>query len=1351
MVALLRVPVVLWLLLATLASLSFAALIPGPLVAMRTYSDLCTGANCTNSFYNVPNQCNPIWTSSGSIARYTTMPEACSMSAGFCSTTRYSDAACTMDSRSVTLTMRSVGLHANNESYWTFETSDDPSGPAKKPFIYLEQRSLAITATTKFGGIHSLTIPNAVGCQSVTDQSTGTAIRSALVTSTCADNDPFIQLSVFTSTDCSSPSGSTSLIADMSARVDPRNGSLSVPSIYSGGLQTTAKCYGGTANTLQGTFGVVYISYSTASCDAPTNSNWFVNAAVGSCVPLRLSGANTTVVNWVQILQQCSTEDRYLSYHLYSTSTCTGSYIVQQVTLGVCSRGYDVFAKYECLTSLSTPATQNMISFNISSSDGLSYRNYAFKNAAASCQPAPAIDKGGQIDFYFKSPTGCTRDPLQLMVFGLYSDASCSTVSMLSGSVNDAITDMTNAYNRSLSYSISCLNAATSTTSTKVPRLYFDVLGLASCTAETPSGVYATVSARNDDDSIGVCTPITYLNQTVAGYIILPSTCSPELEFVELEFFTSSSCAATGETVAIPLGSDRCHNLPGAQLSIFGGRAVRARCYGGEFTATSALSYAYVEEYDALTSCTSKLSAARSFALAQSTTTCTTAYLWRIDPTPSCVRFEEVCLPGDPVAFLSVSKDSGATYSPYAWKTTYDVGTAPNTTYVASASTFYPPQCNIGILLTSVVANKITCFGTYSVTKPARNLMVSSGLLSTRIYSNTAVNDTCYEALATAPADTTTMPPRSLTHVCSPQDTVIRYETSNSTVCAAVNEANATTIELNVEQSDGSVTTCYQSPSAAAASSDSYVIMETYTSQNCSGSVSNAYNLRNTPEICQANSYGSSIILAETCYEDDPFVTIQVYVNSYCSGIPANYTFRQGSSVCNSESSSIRIRCLLPPSRPSGLVSAHQSKIWFQRTTSTNKRTFVIENGPSITNASCSPLISPTSGVASVIAWARFTDGRCSSEDVMARVSFFSDALCNTTLTDVKALFLGENVTNSASTTNYTMSCYTGGEIVEPKAQSVLVRTAFSDNSCVYTPQTTVTDLHPDECTPVEGPDMATGVSLWVKSDVSCGKASPDATGLNAMNLNYYTSSTCSSSSKYANADHLYPTSGNASIRCSIGNVFSPQYSTSNAYLCAKTRTYQDPCSGSSPGDSFRCIEGAWVSPGSVSTETVVIGSSTTAVVSGNLTVSSSIVVTGASSSLTVTECLYLNGSISITLTSEDLELLTSKYKAYVILSYSGDNCTNASDLSTVSVAITSTDSGCKKLKTSNQSTKQTLTLAFSLDDSNCGKTRWWVILVSVVGALVIIVIAVVLLAVFVPAVRNCIRPFSQKRAPAGV
>lgn len=1347
-----RLPSVLlasWIMLAMVSSLTYAALIPGPLVILRAYSDSCSGPSCVYSFYNVPNQCNPLWASDGTISTYSMMSEVCSMSAGICNTTRYNDAACTISPRVRVLIFTSVGVHANGAYYWTYTTDGGVATAPSKPFIFIEQRTLLGTSSAIFGNVQTLVIPNVAGCQPIYTQGASSAfLGSARVATTCADDDEFVQLAIFPSTDCSAPSGSSSMIADLSARVGSHNGSLATPSYYSGGVQTLAKCYGGITTTTKGSNGVVYFSTSNTSCDAPTGSSWFENAAEGACVPLMVSGLNATVSTWIKILHQCTSADYHLSYDAYTTNDCSGTAKHISVTLDACNRDLTTAATYQCLTKISSPTSLVMVTLNLSRSDAVPYHTYALENSIQTCQPAYSLS--GDIDFYFVSSYGCRTNPLYQIGWTMYSDSTC-TILLTPGTLL-AMGQLVTALNSTFSYAISCPNAASSTPTALI---VYEILGTDSCTASTPSGIYKTMYSANQLD----CTAIYNMDSSLVGYASLSTLCYPENEFQSVSFYSDAACSQDGSLVTLPLGSDRCYNLPTGAVTNFGSRALRAKCYNGDNTG-SALSYAFIEEYTNAEDCestTSKVSPARSFPVAQSTSQSMTVPLWAPSSTVQELRFSEFCHPDDPVAWLSVSSDGGSSWPTYAWKATRNMGTTTQTTtYETSASVYYPPQCNIAVLDGVRTATKITCFGTYLASSTVRNIAVTSGINITRISGVVgAETGTCYASWPVSPNDVLTLPATTFSHACSPLDSTARFLTSDSGVCPTFVAANSSMVELGVAQINGDVLDCYQYPTAAAASSDSYYQLNVFGSSDCSGSLSQTYTLENTAGICQATSSSTGFILAEKCYEDDPFMTVFLYSDASCTTPTSNLTLRQGSSNCNSGTiASVTIRCISPTNstRPPSVPSAYQSKIWlgFKTSGGTNE-TVVIDNAPSVTNTTCLPAISSVYGTSNPVYYVRLTDGRCSSEDVLAHISTFNESTCSYPAMSTRALYLGETTTNSVSNTNWTMSCYTDGQTVEPKSQSVVVRTAFSDPGCGFAPLTTVALVVPNTCTPIETPHMTSGPSLWVKSSISCGKASADTSGFASMDLNYYTSSTCSASSKYTNTGHVYPRFTNTTEICSIGSVFAPLYSTSSYYQCAQTRTYQDPCPGMAPSDLFHCLNGAWVASGSISTETVTIGSSTTAVISGNLNVSTSIVVTGVSSSLTVTECLYLNGSVSITLTSEDIELLTSKYKSYIILSYDGENCTDSSDLSTTSVTISSANSGCKKLKTSNQSTKQTLALAFSLDDSGCSKSRWWIILVAVIAAFVVIVVVVVLLATFVPSVRNCIRPYSKKRTAAGM
>lgn len=181
----------------------------------------------------------------------------------------------------------------------------------------------------------------------------------------------------------------------------------------------------------------------------------------------------------------------------------------------------------------------------------------------------------------------------------------------------------------------------------------------------------------------------------------------------------------------------------------------------------------------------------------------------------------------------------------------------------------------------------------------------------------------------------------------------------------------------------------------------------------------------------------------------------------------------------------------------------------------------------------------------------------------------------------------------------------------------------------------------------------------------------------------------------------------------------------------------------SRPSPQFVCIGGVWTSTEPVDTPTLVIpGGGTATVIEGSVT-STTITFTGIGTTLFIRGCANNLTTITVELTPSELESLGSEY-LQTLLSYDG-NATNCNDLNSINVSSKVTGSSCRKVSVQKSVSSGQLSGLFTVDASRCN--TWWIILVSVLcGVIVLLIVVVVLLVLFVPSVRNCIRPFSRKR-----
>ena len=178
------------------------------------------------------------------------------------------------------------------------------------------------------------------------------------------------------------------------------------------------------------------------------------------------------------------------------------------------------------------------------------------------------------------------------------------------------------------------------------------------------------------------------------------------------------------------------------------------------------------------------------------------------------------------------------------------------------------------------------------------------------------------------------------------------------------------------------------------------------------------------------------------------------------------------------------------------------------------------------------------------------------------------------------------------------------------------------------------------------------------------------------------------------------------------------------------------------PGDQFYCINSVWTSNTTVTTPTLVIpsGASETIII-GDLE-STSIIFNGLGSTLTITGYAFNLTSVTLTLTPGGLK--ESKHITQRLIDFSGSDCTN-DQLNKVTVDSRVNGSTCREVKSSKSVSNGQLSGIFTIDSSACN--TWWIVLVSVICAVVVIgVLILVLLVIFVPKVRYAIRPFSRPR-----
>lgn len=190
------------------------------------------------------------------------------------------------------------------------------------------------------------------------------------------------------------------------------------------------------------------------------------------------------------------------------------------------------------------------------------------------------------------------------------------------------------------------------------------------------------------------------------------------------------------------------------------------------------------------------------------------------------------------------------------------------------------------------------------------------------------------------------------------------------------------------------------------------------------------------------------------------------------------------------------------------------------------------------------------------------------------------------------------------------------------------------------------------------------------------------------------------------------------------------------------------PCPLPSPGPSFICVGKTWVSTSTVTTPSITVPPGSTTYIGGNLT-TDSVSISGASTTITVAGCIETSTGtetqITITLTQADIEAIeTRSGKTLTTQLLTQSSTCKALSPSAISID-TSNIKSCKRIETDKVSNSAGLAATFSISSSKCN--RWWIILVSVLCALVLITIVIVVVVVTCSQkARETLQPFSKRR-----
>lgn len=174
----------------------------------------------------------------------------------------------------------------------------------------------------------------------------------------------------------------------------------------------------------------------------------------------------------------------------------------------------------------------------------------------------------------------------------------------------------------------------------------------------------------------------------------------------------------------------------------------------------------------------------------------------------------------------------------------------------------------------------------------------------------------------------------------------------------------------------------------------------------------------------------------------------------------------------------------------------------------------------------------------------------------------------------------------------------------------------------------------------------------------------------------------------------------------------------------------------------FTCINGQWVSSGSVTLPSITLPrNGGVIVVNGNLSTSGSLTFDGIGSSIVVEGCVEnLPSEITIILKGDE------KLKTTNLLTQKGSDCAN--DLSTIPVSLVQDKNNCKQVKLSTkESTRSSLIVVFDLDSHKCNTK--WIVLGSVLGGIIVLLAAGVAIGYHLsPRFRTFLRTCSTKKHP---
>ena len=177
------------------------------------------------------------------------------------------------------------------------------------------------------------------------------------------------------------------------------------------------------------------------------------------------------------------------------------------------------------------------------------------------------------------------------------------------------------------------------------------------------------------------------------------------------------------------------------------------------------------------------------------------------------------------------------------------------------------------------------------------------------------------------------------------------------------------------------------------------------------------------------------------------------------------------------------------------------------------------------------------------------------------------------------------------------------------------------------------------------------------------------------------------------------------------------------------------------PSESFTCLNGVWSWSGGSNTSFVVV--SNPVIINHDLN-ATTITFHGLNATIDVRGCVILPQVVYVHLTPAELQLLLKTKGFTRPLIYSQCNNTNGQSVPIQVITNgTRTRRSCEELEGRLVSKDGTISGTFKVTASACN--RWWIILVSVVGAVLLILIVLILVFTLVPSARRCIRPYTAR------